>query len=349
MTDTERRAAGSTIAVDAMSGDGGTAVILAAARQFLTRHSNVHLLIVGQPDVLNQQLSSCPLPAGRYTLVPATEVVSMEDSTRVALRQKKDSSMRVAINLVRDNRADACVSSGNTAALMAIGKFVLKTVSGIDRPAIGTAIPAKDGHVHMLDLGANVDCTAEHLYQFALMGSILVNAVDNIENPRIGLLNIGVEEMKGNEDIREAANLMQQSDQLNYVGFIEGNEIYTNRADVIVCDGFAGNVSLKTSEGVARIVRHYLQQEFRRSWWNRAVGLLARPILRSFGSRIDPRKYNGASLLGLQGVVIKSHGGADAVAFANAIEIAHLEIRKDVPTMISERMAAHVQLAEAQQ
>jgi len=246
--------------------------------------------------------------------------------------------MRVAINLVKEGRAGACISAGNTGALMAISRFVLKTLPGIDRPAIITTIPAIGGHTHMLDLGANVDCTAEHLHQFALMGSVLVNAIDGIEQPRIGLLNIGSEELKGNEQIRDAAKLIQGSG-LNYIGFVEGNDIYTDKADVVVCDGFAGNVSLKTSEGVARIVSYYLKQEFSRTLLNRLVGLLALPILKAFRQRIDPRKYNGASLLGLQGVVIKSHGGADAVAFANAIEIARVEIRKSVPTQIGEQIS----------
>ncbi|MBX2825157.1 MAG: phosphate acyltransferase PlsX [Gammaproteobacteria bacterium] len=327
-----------TIAVDAMSGDAGAPVIVEAAEIVLNQHHDVHLILVGNEQELESCLAARPLRSGAYSIQPASEVVTMEDSAAVAMRQKKDSSMRVAINLVKEGRAGACISAGNTGALMAISRFVLKTLPGIDRPAIITTIPAIGGHTHMLDLGANVGCTAEHLHQFALMGSVLVNAVDGIEQPRIGLLNIGSEELKGNEEIRDAAKLIQASN-LNYIGFVEGNEIYTDRADVVVCDGFAGNVSLKTSEGVARIVSHYLKQEFSRTLLNRMVGLLALPILKAFRQRIDPRKYNGASLLGLQGVVIKSHGGADAVAFANAIEIARLEIRKAVPSMIGEKIS----------
>jgi len=327
-----------TVAVDAMSGDAGASVIIESAEIVLKQHNDVHLILVGDEQELEQCLVARPLPAGTYTLQPASQVVTMEDSAAVAMRQKKDSSMRVAINLVKEVRAGACISAGNTGALMAISRFVLKTLPGIDRPAIITTIPAIGGHTHMLDLGANVDCTAEHLHQFALMGSVLVNAIDGIEQPRIGLLNIGSEELKGNEQIRDAAKLIQGSG-LNYIGFVEGNDIYTDKADVVVCDGFAGNVSLKTSEGVARIVSYYLKQEFSRTLLNRLVGLLALPILKAFRQRIDPRKYNGASLLGLQGVVIKSHGGADAVAFANAIEIARVEIRKSVPTQIGEQIS----------
>ena len=325
------------VAIDAMSGDGGTIVAVDAARSILASRSDVHLLLVGNPSLIDGCMGSDKLPEGRYTLVPAAEVVTMTDSAAVALRNKKKSSMRIAVNLVKDGEADACVSAGNTGALMAISKFVLKTVSGIDRPAIAAIIPAIDGHTHMLDLGANVDSSATNLYQFALMGSILAEAVDGVQNPRVALLNIGSEDLKGNEQVKAAAPLLSES-TLNYIGFVEGNEIYTDKVDVVVCDGFVGNVSLKTSEGVARMVSHYLKEEFKRSAWNKLIGLLAKPILKSFGSRIDPREYNGASLLGLRGVVVKSHGSADAVAFANAINIALLEIGTNVPSMIEARL-----------
>ena len=326
-----------TIAIDAMSGDAGAPVILDAVASVVAKSNDINLLLVGDPTELQTPLERKSLPTGRVTVVPASEVVTMEDSAATALRQKKDSSMRVAINLVKEGRAAACVSAGNTGALMAVSRFVLKTLPGIDRPAIITTIPAIDGHTHMLDLGANIDCTAEHLYQFAVMGSVLAKAIDNVSEPRVGLLNIGSEELKGNEQIREAARLINES-SLSYAGFVEGNEIYNGKADVVVCDGFAGNVSLKTSEGVARMVSHYLKEEFKRSTWNKLVGLLARPILKAFASRIDPRMYNGASLLGLQGVVIKSHGSADAYAFANAIEIARLEAYNDVPNRIGQQV-----------
>lgn len=327
-----------TVAIDAMSGDKGTGVIVDAVRQVLRSRSDATLLLVGDPDEINRHIGNNPLPQDRAIIVEATEVVTMEDSVAIALRNKKQSSMRIAIDQVKSGRAAACVSSGNTSALMAISKFVLKTVPGIDRPAICTTIPAIDGHTHMLDLGANVDCSAEHLFQFAAMGSILAQAIDSKTQPTVGLLNIGSEDIKGNVQVKEAAALLAES-TLNYIGFVEGNEIYTDRADVVVCDGFVGNVSLKTSEGVARMVSQFMKEEFMRTPVNKLIGLLAKPVLKSFGNRIDPRRYNGASLLGLKGVVIKSHGGADALAFANAINIALLEITNDVPTMITERMS----------
>ncbi len=325
------------VAIDAMSGDGGSIIAVDAARSVLSRRDDVHLFLVGDPEHIKSCMAGDPLPEDRYTLVPASEVVTMDDSAAVALRSKKNSSMRLAINLVKNGEADACVSAGNTGALMAISKFVLKTVKGIDRPAIAAIIPAIDGHTHMLDLGANVDSSASNLHQFALMGSILAQAVDGLERPRVGLLNIGSEDLKGNEQVKRAAPLLASS-SLNYIGFVEGNEIYTDKVDVVVCDGFVGNVSLKTSEGVARMVSHYIKEEFKRSLWNKIVGLIARPILQSFGNRIDPRRYNGASLLGLKGVVVKSHGSADAQAFANAIDVALLEIGTNVPSMIEARL-----------
>lgn len=330
------------IALDAMGGDDGTQVVIDAARLFLTRQPGVSLLLVGDPAAITAAIGDDALPAGRAEVVPADQVVTMEDSAATALRNKKRSSMRLAIDAVKSGRAQACVSAGNTGALMATSKFVLKTVPGIDRPAIAAAIPARGGHTLMLDLGANVDSSAEHLFQFATMGSILAQAVDGPSRPagyrpRVALLNIGSEDIKGNEQVKGAVPLLQQS-TLNYTGFAEGNEIYSDQVDVVVCDGFVGNVSLKTSEGVARMVSHYLREEFNRSWWNKAVGLLARPILKAFGSRIDPRHYNGASLLGLRGVVVKSHGGADALAFANAIEIARLAAENAVPEMIARQL-----------
>jgi len=326
-----------TVSVDAMGGDKGTAVIIDGVRRVLAARDDVSLLLVGDSDEINRHIGQNPLPQERVEIVQADEVVNMDDSVAVALRNKKQSSMRIAIDQVKSGRASACVSSGNTSALMAISKFVLKTVPGIDRPAICTTIPALNGHTHMLDLGANVDCSAEHLYQFAAMGSILAQAIDSASQPSVGLLNIGSEDIKGNDQVKEAAELLTNS-PLNYIGFVEGDEIYTDRADIVVCDGFVGNVSLKTSEGVARLVSVYLKEEFKRTPINKLIGLLAKPILRSFGNRIDPRQYNGASLLGLKGVVIKSHGSADAVAFANAVNIALLEIANDVPAKITESM-----------
>jgi len=332
------------VAIDAMSGDGGTSVIIEAVRAVLASRDDVNLILVGDPEHIASCVGDKPLPEGRHSIVPAAEVVTMDDSAAIALRSKKKSSMRLAINLVKEGAADACVSSGNTGALMAISKFVLKTVKGIDRPAIAAIIPAINGHTHMLDLGANVDSSATNLYQFAMMGSILAEAVDGIEQPRVGLLNIGSEDIKGNEQVKLAAPLLANS-SLNYIGFVEGNDIYTDKVDVVVCDGFVGNVSLKTSEGVARMVSHYLKEEFKRSRVNMLIGLLAKPVLKAFGNRIDPRRYNGASLLGLQGVVVKSHGGADSLAFANAINIALLEIGTNVPSMIAERLGESLNAA----
>jgi len=265
----------------------------------------------------------------------------MDESPSKALRNKKDSSMRVAIDLVKSGEAHACVSAGNTGALMATARFVLKTLPNVDRPAIITAVPSVHGDTHMLDLGANVDCTAEHLLQFAVMGSELVKAVDGVERPRVGLLNIGQEEIKGNEQVKKAHELLAVSG-LNYVGYVEGDGIYLDDVDLVVSDGFVGNVALKSSEGVAKLVRHLLAVEFKRNLFTRIAGLLALPVLRGFKRTMDPRRYNGASLLGLRGIVIKSHGGADEVAFENAIRIAEKEIHCDIPKRIGERVGRHL-------
>jgi glycerol-3-phosphate acyltransferase PlsX len=330
-----------TIALDAMGGDHGPAEVVPAALRALSRHPELQLILVGERTALEAALPAADDRLERLSIQHASETVGMDEPPAQALRLKKDSSMRVAINLVREGRASACVSAGNTGALMATARYVLKTLPGIDRPAIITAIPALQGHTHMLDLGANVDCSAEHLSQFAAMGSILATAVDNIERPRIGLLNVGAEQIKGNDQVKEAARLLAQS-ELNYIGYVEGDDIYGDRVDVIVCDGFVGNVSLKTSEGVARMIAEYLREEFRRTLYNRLVGLVALPILSKLKQRIDPRRYNGASLLGLQGIVIKSHGGADAIAFANAIDIAVIEVAKDVPRRIDRHLEKHL-------
>ncbi|MCG5494857.1 phosphate acyltransferase PlsX [Ectothiorhodospira variabilis] len=327
-----------TIALDAMGGDHGPHVVVPAALKALAEFSDIHLILVGDKARLEKELAAVgKAPSDRLRIHHAAQVVGMDEPPTQALRNKKDSSMRVAINLVKHQQADACVSAGNTGALMATARYVLKTLPGIDRPAIITAIPAIKGHTHMLDLGANVDCSASHLYQFAVMGSELASAVDNVSNPRVGLLNIGEEDIKGNDQVKEAAHMLEQS-HLNYIGFVEGNDIYCGDVDVVVCDGFVGNVALKTSEGVARMVSHYMRAEFKRSLLSRLAALVAMPVLRKFRGRIDPRAYNGASLLGLQGVVIKSHGGADAVAFENAIRIARIEARKRVPQRIDKRL-----------
>ncbi len=327
-----------TIALDAMGGDFGPQVVVPAALRVLADESGLTLILVGDRDALTPHLAGVnPTVRERLVVQHASQRVEMDELPSQALRLKKDSSMRVAINLVRDGAADACVSAGNTGALMATARYVLKTLPGIDRPAIITAIPSITGHTHMLDLGANVDCKAEHLFQFAVMGSVLATAVDSIDRPRVGLLNIGQEEIKGNEQVKEAARLLAASN-LNYIGFVEGDDIYKGTADVVVCDGFVGNVALKTSEGLAKMFSHYMKEAFYRNVFARLAGLVALPVLRAFRKKMDPRRYNGASLLGLPSIVIKSHGGADAFAFANAIKIALVEVNKAVPQRISKQL-----------
>ncbi|HRX60004.1 MAG TPA: phosphate acyltransferase PlsX [Candidatus Competibacter sp.] len=329
-----------TIALDGMGGDiGPDAVVPAALRVLRTAGDSLRLILVGQEDVLSSQLIRNKAKGHPRLLIRhASQLVSMDESPAQALRAKKDSSMRVAINLVKQGEADACVSAGNTGALMATARFVLKTLPGIDRPAICTTLPTVHGHTRMLDLGANVDSKAEHLLQFAVMGSVLAT-VNGIDQPRVGLLNIGEEDIKGNEQVKEAVRLLAASD-LHYIGFVEGDGIFLDEVDVVVCDGFVGNVALKSSEGVAKLIRHYMTQEFKRNPLTRLAGLVALPVLRALGRKIDPRRYNGASLLGLQGIVVKSHGGADALAFANAIQVAMLEAERKVPQQIDAHLAA---------
>lgn len=321
-----------------MGGDFGPEVVIPAAARVLNEVSDVRLILVGFEDVLRQHLAKHGLTeSDRLQIQHASEVVAMDEAPSQALRKKKDSSLRVAINLVHKGEAQAAVSAGNTGALMATAKFVLKTLPGIDRPAIMTTLPSMIGHTHMLDLGANVDCTAEHLFQFAVMGSITASAVDNIENPRVGLLNVGSEAMKGNAQVKEADRMLQNA-HLNYIGFVEGDDIYAGEVDVVVCDGFVGNISLKTSEGVAKMITHFMRQEFKRNIFTKIAALFALPVLKAFKKRVDPRVYNGASLLGLQDIVIKSHGGADAFSYANAIKIALLEVEKGVPQRIDKQL-----------
>ena len=321
------------IALDAMSGDHGPDVIVPAALQSLRDFDDVELILVGDEARLSALLKQEGKGSDRLRIQHASQVVGMDEEPAQALRGKKDSSMRVSINMVKNGDADACVSAGNTGALMATARFVLKTLPGIDRPAICTAVPSLHDHTHILDLGANIDSSAEQLYQFAVMGAALVEAVDGNKAPKIGLLNIGAEEIKGNQQVKEAAALLSKS-KLNYVGFVEGDDIYTSDVDVVVCDGFIGNVALKTTEGVARMIASNLKAEFMRNSVNKIMGLICKPVLSAFRRRIDPRRYNGASLLGLQGIVIKSHGSADELSFANAIKIARLEVQKNIPQRI---------------
>lgn len=331
------------IALDAMGGDHGLSVVVPAALEALKAHDDIALVLVGDEEQLRKELEKHSAIANeRLSIHHASQVVGMDEAPASALKGKKDSSMRVAINLVKEGDAGAAVSAGNTGALMATARFVLKMLPGIDRPAICTALPSQQGgHTHMLDLGANVDSSAEHLYQFALMGSELVKAIDDKEQPKVGLLNIGQEAIKGNEQVKAANGLLQQSN-LNYIGYVEGDDIYMGDVDVIVCDGFVGNVALKTSEGVAKMIASELRNGFSASLMSKISALFAMPVLRAFRKKVDPRSYNGASLLGLRGIVVKSHGGADSLAYANAISIARTEIIKKVPQRIDTQIAAHL-------
>ncbi|SEN45020.1 phosphate:acyl-[acyl carrier protein] acyltransferase [Nitrosospira multiformis] len=328
-----------TVAVDCMGGDHGAHVTVPATVSYLQRNPAIDVVLVGLPDVIESELRAL-----RYTQSPrlrihaASEVVSMDESPATALRGKKNSSMRVALNLVKSGEAQACVSAGNTGALLATSRFVLKTLPGIDRPALAVVLPTMRGHTYVLDLGANVDCTAEHLLQFGVMGATLVSSIENKEKPSIGLLNIGEEEIKGNDVVKRAAELLRDSG-LNFYGNIEGNDIYKGTTDVVVCDGFVGNVALKTSEGVAQMLSHYLREEFRRNLLTKLAGLIALPVISAFKRRVDHRRYNGASLLGLRGIVIKSHGSADKSAFGFAIARAVDEVRGGMLRHISERVA----------
>lgn len=326
------------IAIDAMSGDHGPGITVPASLRALEKYPKLKLVLVGDQQILSDELARHSGQLGeRLGLQHASQVVGMDEAPSSALRGKKDSSMRVAINLVKEGGAQACVSAGNTGALMATARFVLKTLEGIDRPAIITALPTIRGHSHVLDLGANIDSSAEVLYQFALMGSVLTSAVDNIPSPTVALLNIGEEEIKGNEQVKEASKLLATSG-LNYIGYVEGDDIYKGTADVVVADGFVGNVALKTSEGVAKMISHYMKQEFKRNIFTKLAGLIALPVLNAFRRRIDPRAYNGASLVGLRGIVIKSHGSADEFSFTTAIGEAVLEVEKNVPEKIREQL-----------
>jgi glycerol-3-phosphate acyltransferase PlsX len=328
-----------TVAVDAMGGDHGPHVTVPAALAYLKRDAEVNIVLVGLAEVIEAELKSLQASVSpRLRIHHASEVVTMDDPPALSLRNKKDSSMRVAINLVKTGEANACVSAGNTGALMAISRFVLKMLPGIERPAIAGMMPTLNGHTHVLDLGANVDCTANHLLQFAIMGAMLVSAVEHKEFPSVGLLNIGEEDIKGNEVVKQTAELLRQS-HLNFHGNVEGNDIYKGTTDVVVCDGFVGNVALKASEGLVQMLATFLRQEFKRNILTQLAGLIAYPVLSAFKKRLDHRRYNGASLLGLQGVVVKSHGSADSFAFQFAIERAVEEVRNSVLRRINEQMA----------
>ncbi|MBI5891119.1 MAG: phosphate acyltransferase PlsX [Nitrosomonadales bacterium] len=327
-----------TIAIDAMGGDHGTRVTVPAAVAYLKKHPDDTVVLVGLPEAIEAELGRLGFSdRTRLRIHATTEVVGMDESPQAALRGKKDSSMRVSINLVKNGEASACVSAGNTGALMATARYVLKTLPGIDRPAIASFLPTVKGQVCMLDLGANVDCTAEHLLQFALMGSTLVSALEHKEQPTIGLLNIGSEDIKGNEIVKQAAELLQASD-LNFYGNVEGDDIFKGITDVVVCDGFVGNVALKTAEGVAKMMGGFLKEGFSQNWFTKLGALVSMPVLKAFKHRLDHRRYNGASFLGLKGIVVKSHGSADAFAFICAIERAAEEARGGMLNHISEHV-----------
>lgn len=327
------------IAVDAMGGDHGPQVTVPAAIDFLAAHPDGELLLAGAPDVLGREIERQHARAEpRLRIIPATQVVGMDEDVRSAIRTKKHSSMRIAIDLVRDGVAQACVSAGNTGALMGTAKFVLKTLPGIDRPAICAVLPTRKGRVYALDLGANADCTPEHLLQFAIMGSTLVKAMEGTPNPTVGLLNIGSEEIKGNDVVKKAGELLRAS-PLNFHGNVEGDDIYEGTTDVVVCDGFAGNVALKTSEGLARMLGDFLKEEYTRNAFSRLAALVSWPVIQRFRRRVDHRRYNGAALLGLRGIVVKSHGSADRLAFATALERAETEVRHGLLDRIGEEIA----------
>ncbi|MBT7542913.1 MAG: phosphate acyltransferase PlsX [Gammaproteobacteria bacterium] len=326
------------IAVDAMGGDGGPRIIMPSIKDFLSQNDDIKIDIFGDEkdlsthlDIFNKKLSK------RIEIIHTDVKVLSDDSPSHALRHKKKSSMSLAIESVKNNRTQACVSAGNTGALMAISRFILGTLEGIDRPAIESMLPSLNGHTHVLDLGANIDCKAEHLYQFAVMGSVLSMILDDNDNPKVGLLNVGAENIKGNIQVKEAHNLLQNG-KLNYVGFVEGDDIFCGDIDVIVCDGFVGNIALKTSEGIAKFISSKLKDEFKKNVFTKIAGLSSSKVLNSFKKVVDPRRYNGASLLGLKGIIVKSHGGADTFAFTNSLRIALMEVKKDVPSCIDMKL-----------
>ena len=334
-----------TIAVDCMGGDHGPKVTVPAVFDFLRRDLDCATILVGREDELRPLLGAAEREFGeRLRVHHAGEVVEMDEAVASALRNKKDSSMRVVANLVKEGAADAAISAGNTGALMAISRFVLKTLPGIDRPAIASILPTAKGYTYMLDLGANVDCQPEHLLQFGIMGSMLVAALEHKERPSVGLLNIGEEDIKGNEVVKRAADLLRESG-LNFYGNVEGNDIFKGTTDVVVCDGFVGNVVLKASEGLAQMIGNSLKEEFSRNIFTKLGALMALPAIRAFKHRFDHRRYNGASLLGLKGIVVKSHGSADALAFFTALERAAEAARQRLPEKIASRMAQAMPIA----
>jgi glycerol-3-phosphate acyltransferase PlsX len=329
------------IAIDAMGGDHGPHVTVQAALQVLQLEEGVNIILVGLEDALAAELKVRKAVVGpRLRIHHASEIITMDDSPALAMRSKKDSSMRVTADLVKRGEADAGVSAGNTGALMAVSRFVLKMMPGIDRPAIASTLPSHNGRTYMLDLGANVDCTPEHLLQFGIMGSALAAVSEHKEAPSVGLLNIGEEAIKGNDVVKQAGELLLAS-SLNFYGNVEGDDIYKGTVDVVVCDGFVGNVALKTSEGLAKLIAEELRRQFKRNLFTRLAGLIAMPVIQAFKRKMDPRAYNGATLLGLNGIIIKSHGSADVFAYRCAIMQAIEEVRGGLVRRIAEQISAY--------
>jgi glycerol-3-phosphate acyltransferase PlsX len=326
-----------TIAVDAMGGDFGPKITIPASLKFLKSHPDTNIILVGNKPLISKLLKNKSKFLDRLSILHTSEVVKMDESPQSALKNKKQSSMRLAINQVKEGQAKAVVSAGNTGALMATGRFVLKMLPGIDRPAIASFIPNQSGMTCMLDLGANSDCTSHHLVQFAIMGSILSSVILKKRKPKVGLLNIGSEEIKGNEVTKETFHLLKAS-HLNFIGNVEGTDIFNGSTDVVVCDGFVGNVSLKTTEGLAKMFANFLGQEFKKNIITKILALFALPVLKAFKKRLDPRRYNGASFLGINGIVVKSHGGADAFSFEHAIETAYEEAKSNVVGKITKQL-----------
>ena len=332
-----------TLAVDAMGGDHGPSVTIPASINALSKYDQLHIILVGDKELIQIELQKNKYTNTRLSIQHASEVAEMDESPQSALKNKKDSSMRVAINLIKEEKAQACVSAGNTGALMATARYVLKMLPGIDRPAIASSLPSQKGTTYMLDLGANTDCTAENLLQFAVMGAMLVSSVTGNPKPSVGLLNIGSEDMKGNEVVRQAGELLRRS-HLNFYGNVEGNDIFKGTTDVVVCDGFVGNVALKTAEGIAQLMGRFLTQEFKRNWITKSMAFVSLLVLNRFKKRLDPRRYNGASFLGLKGIVVKSHGGADSYSFFYAIRTAIEESKNNVLENIQKQLELEIPL-----
>jgi len=336
------------IAVDAMGGDHGPNVVIPATLQVLSENTDLRLILVGKQPLIEAELAATEITRdnARLLIKNASQVVDMDELPSYALRGKKDSSMRIALNLMQEGVAQACVSAGNTGALMATARFVLKMLPGVERPAIMFPLPSMQRSVYVLDLGANVECQAVHLFQFAVMGSVSIEAIQNIPSPRVGLLNVGSEAIKGTEQVKKASQLLAATQGINYVGYVEGDDIYKGTVDLIVCDGFVGNVALKASEGLAAMMLYYAKQEFTKNWYAKLLSIFAKPVLKSLFERFNTNHYNGGSLLGLRGVVLKSHGNASINAFATAIRVAIKEVEQNVPEKIRQSVLTKLEDCE---